>query len=150
MAYYTSETCGYVNGNYVNTGCTTDYEQSEIKYVVDAWASAQAPAASDARLISKQEIDDNFEFEEYKPCGDACGVVLDKITADWMYNSNYWYWTSTQYNDSSSYVWYVYSDGVLGSSSVYDYVYDSTFSLSYGVVRPVITISKSVISNVGN
>ena len=143
MAYYTSETCGYVNGNYVNTGCTTDYEQSEIKYVVDAWKTAKAPAAIDARLISKQEIDDNFEFEEYKPCGDACGVVLDKITADWMYNSNYWYWTSTQYNDSSSFVWCVDNTGTLGSESVYH-------GGAYGVVRPVITISKSVISNTGN
>ena len=144
IAYYTSETCGYVNNSWVETGCTSDYAQSEIKYVVDAWKAAKAPAATEARLISKQEIDDNFEFEEYKPCGDACGVVLDKITADWMYNNNYWYWTSTQYNGSSSDVWYVSNDGGLGSDSVY-----SSYN-SYGIVRPVITISKSLVSNAGN
>jgi type IV pilus assembly protein PilA len=138
MAYYTSSTCT----NYGTTdGCTTSYADSEIKYVVDAWKTAKAPAAIDARLISKQEIDDNFEFEEYKPCGDACGVVSDKITADWMYNSNYWYWTSTQYNDSSSDVWRVCNDGDLEPLSVYS---------GNGIVRPVITISKSNISNAGN
>ena len=145
IAYYTSETCGYVN-NWVETGCTTAYAQSEIKYVVDAWKAAKAPAATEARLISKQEIDDNFEIEEYKPCGDACGVVLDKITADWMYNNNYWYWTSTQYNDSSSVVWGVSDDGGLG----YRYVDGGIYGDHNGVVRPVITISKSVISSTGN
>ena len=145
IAYYTSETCGYVNNTWAETetGCTTAYAQSEIKYVVDAWKAAKAPAATEARLISKQEIDDNFEFEEYKPCGDACGVVFDKITADWMYNSNYWYWTSTQYNDSSSYVWLVNGSGRL------DYYSVNSFS-GFGAVRPVITISKSLVSNAGN
>ena len=41
MAYYTSETCGYLNGSSgscVTTGCTIDYAQSEVKYAVDAWA----------------------------------------------------------------------------------------------------------------
>jgi len=144
MAYYTSVDCGYGTGsNNTATGCKNDYASSEVKYVVDAWKAAKAPAATEARLISKQEIDDNFEFEEYKPCGDACGVVYDKITADWMYNSNYWYWTSTQYNGSSSYVWSVFGNGVLGSFSV-------NFGSYGGVVRPVITISKSVISSTGN
>lgn len=53
MAYYTSETCGWINNNLVETGCTTDYAQSEVKYVVDAWKIANAPAASEARLITK-------------------------------------------------------------------------------------------------
>ena len=143
MQYYSSSTCGYVNGNWVDDGCTTDYAQSEIKYVVDAWKTAKAPAAIEVRLISKQEIDDNFEFEEYKPCGDECGVVIDIITADWMYNSNYW--TSTQYNDSSSSVWSVESNGRLNGHSVYGNRHNDN-----GVVRPVITISKSVISSTGN
>ena len=31
MAYYSSETCGYINSSYVPTGCTTDYSSSEVK-----------------------------------------------------------------------------------------------------------------------
>ena len=37
MAYYTLETCGYVNGHYIATGCMISYESSDIKYVVDGW-----------------------------------------------------------------------------------------------------------------
>ena len=146
MQYYSSSTCGYNGTDWVFDGCKNDYASSEIKYVVDAWKTAKAPAAIEARLISKQEIDDNFELEEYKPCGDECGVVLDKITADWMYNNNYWYWTNTPDTDSSSHVWIVGNVGELWDNGVYG---NGGYG-GYGVVRPVITISKSVISNTGN
>ena len=142
IAYYTSETCGYVNNTWVYGGCKNDYASSEIKYVVDAWKAAKAPAASEARLISKDEIE--TERKEYDPCG-GCGAVAtaDIAKYNWMYNNNYWYWTNTPYTDSSSSVWNVFSNGALGSSSVYSHN-------GNGVVRPVITISKSNISSVGN
>ena len=137
MAYYTSETCEYVNNDWVTSGCTTDYEKSDIKYVVDAWKTAKAPAATEVRLISKDEIE--TERKEYDPCG-GCGAVAtgDFAKYNWMYNNNYWYWTNTPDTDSSSYVWSVNNYGFLGTRDVYNFG---------GVVRPVITISKSVISN---
>ena len=142
MQYYSSSTCGYNGTSWVADGCKTTYAQSEAKYVVDAWKVAQAPAATEARLISKQEIDDNFEFEEYDiPCG-GCGAKDQRISKTWMYSSNYNYWTMSQYNDSSSDVWGVHSNGGLYSFNV--------VTNSNGVVRPVITISKSNISSVGN
>ena len=142
MQYYSSSTCGYNGSSWVYSGCTTNYAQSEIKYVVDAWKTAKAPAAIEVRLISKDEIE--TERKEYDPCG-GCGAVAtgDIAKYNWMYNNNYWYWTSTQYNDSSSIVWSVGNRGVLGSNSV-------SYNYRNGVVRPVITISKSVISNAGN
>lgn len=30
MAYYTTETCGYVNDNYVTDGCKNDYDQVRL------------------------------------------------------------------------------------------------------------------------
>ena len=146
MQYYSSSTCGYNGSSWVYSGCTTNYAQSEIKYVVDAWKTAKAPAAIEVRLISKDEIE--TERKEYDPCG-GCGAVAtgDFAKYNWMYNNNYWYWTNTQYNDSSSDVWGVDISGALGSNSVYNsYGYGN----GSGVVRPVITISKSVISNAGN
>ena len=141
MQYYSSSTCGYNGSSWVYSGCTTNYAQSEIKYVVDAWKTAKAPAAIEVRLISKDEIE--TERKEYDPCG-GCGAVAtgDVAKYDWIYNNNYWYWTNTPYTDSSSDVWLVDNIGVLGSNSV-----DSGF---LGVVRPVITISKSLISSTGN
>ena len=61
---------------------------------------------------------------------------------DWMYNNNYWYWLGTPYTDSTSDVWYVHSDGNLSGIDV--------GSSHGGVVRPVITISKSNLSSAGN
>ena len=134
MAYYLSETCGYVNGSWVYSGCTTDYAQSEVKYAVDAWASAQAPAASDARLIT---------LEDLKSLGysdDSCiqsGICYKSAEAPSWLHINSWYWTSSPY-DSSSYVWDVGSSGLNNSGYVLS---------KNGVVRPVITLSKANISS---
>jgi len=127
MAYYTSETCGYVNGRSVITGCTSVYAQSEVKYVVDAWKNAQAPAAIEARLITYEELTTDLGCEN-SSCINSSN--------SWLYNSNYWYyWTMSQYNDSVSDTWLVQFDGDLLNGYVGNYE-------GY-VVRPVITILKS-------
>lgn len=143
MQYYSSSTCGYNGTDWVSDGCKNDYASSEIKYVVDAWKTAKAPAATEARLMTYDEFIDNSE------AGQICtGSCYEAIVPqyDWMYNNNYWYWLGTPDNDSSSDVWRVYVNGELRSGNVRD-VGNSGGS---GVVRPVITISKSVISNTGN
>ena len=140
MQYYSSSTCGYNGTNWVSDGCKNDYASSEIKYVVDAWKSANAPEASEARLITKDEYESMTTVETYETPTEPGKRIVPMY--DWQYNDSYWYWTNTPYNDSSSRVWYVSSNrGGLGGSDVDD---------SDGVVRPVITISKSVISNTGN
>ena len=135
IAYYTSETCGYVNNNNVYLGCTTDYAHSEVKYVVDAWKSAKAPLASEARLISKDEYEPMITVETYEtPTAPGTRYVPQY---DWQYNYNYWYWTYTPYTDSSSYMWRVSNDaGVLNSAGV------DSFG---GTVRPVIVLPKSAL-----
>lgn len=137
MAYYSSATCGYNGSEWVDSGCTTDYAQSEVKYVVDAWKTAQAPAASDARLIT---------LEDLKSLGysDSCiqsGYCSKSAEAPSWLHINSWYWTSSPSNSSSSFAWDVFYGGVLGSDRISNY---------HGVVRPVITISKSLISSTGN
>ena len=138
MAYYTSVDCGYGQGSIHNeSGCTTDYEQSEVKYVVDAWKAAKAPAAFDARLLTYDEFENLGYVEGYVTPSDI-GWVKTENTPSWVYNSNYSYWTMTQYNDSASGVWGVTSDG--GLDDIY-------VSYDYRVVRPVIVLSKSNISS---
>ena len=131
MAYYTSETCRFVNDSYVTTGCTTDYAQSEVKYVVDGWKNAKAPAATEARLITKEELES--EIREYDPCG-GCGAVEtgEFVKYDWLYNSNYWYWTMSQNETLPSDVWHVYENGRFGGNGIFGI---------YGMVRPVIVIN---------
>jgi len=138
MTYYSSEDCNPTGWN----GCTTDYTQSEIKYVVDAWKTAKAPMATEARLLLKEEIDDNFEFEEFEiQCG-GCGAKGSRIKSTWMYNSNYWYWTMSPYNSSDLEVWRVLNSGQVGDQNFSDASGGSYIS---GVVRPVIVLPKSAI-----
>ena len=135
MAYYTSVDCGHGTGsNNTETGCKSDYASSEVKYVVDAWKTAKAPMATEARLITFDELKDNLGYELIDNGSVQLWLPTDS-TPTWVYNSNYYYWTMSPWNDSASGVWCVRDGGSLGG-----------YSVGIGsVVRPVITISKSSI-----
>ena len=141
MAYYSSETCGSSGSE----GCTTSYASSEIKYVVDNWASAKFAQGDlktvggyEVRLISLDDMP-NLGYEWGKNC-DTCGNVWKKTasTPTWAYYSGSSYWTMSQFNGSGSGVWDVDNDGTLSYYRVFNY---------RGVVRPVINLYKSKILN---
>ena len=137
VAYYTSETCGYVNGSWVSDGCTSDYDQSKIKYIVDDWKEKKATLAIEARLITFDELTNNLGYV-LDTSATSEAYIPSSSTPSWVYNSNYWYWTMSQYQDSSFNVWLVLNDVGLGYSNVYGYD---------GVVRPIIVLPKSAISS---
>ena len=118
-------------------GTTSTYSTSYVKQAVDAWKTAQAPAASEARLITINDLTTNLGYD-LDTSATSETYIKTESTPSWVYNSYYWYWTMSQYQDSTSDVWSVYDDG-----SLYDY----DVSSSYRVVRPVITISKSALSS---
>ena len=99
MAYYSSATCG--NGTYDE--CTSDYAESEVKYVVDGWKTAKAPQAREARLIRYEELLANLGYENNVTCTGGCyySGSLDNVPS-FVYNNNYWYWTMSPNNDSAS------------------------------------------------
>ena len=141
MVYYSSETCGYVDGSSVSTGCTTDYEQSEVKYVVDSWSNDKLNVSDltedslgyKTRLLTFEDLTNNLGYVRE---GGASYMNLNtENTPSWVYNSQYPYWTMSPYDDSASYVWIVYSDGNVGNGSI----------RNGDVVRPVITLLKSSI-----
>ena len=144
MAYYSSETCGYVNSSWIYDGCTTDYAQSEVKYAVDAWAKDKFQASDlkedetgySARLITYDELFNNLGYNAASE-GPSWLELNPEYTPNWVYNSNYWYWTMSQSEDSASVVWYVGDYGSVRRSSVY---------VDGGVVRPVVTFLKSSLS----
>ena len=148
MAYYSSATCGYVNSSWVETGCTTDYAQSEVKYAVDAWAADKFQSSDlkkdatgySARLLTYNDLITNLGYENRQ---DTIYPSTNGTTPDWVYNSNYYYWTMSQYGDSASDVWYVYDDGHVCADNVCHeggYVYGYRY-----VVRPVVTLLKSAL-----
>ena len=77
-------------------------------------------------------------YENSVTCTGGCyySGSLENVP-NWVYNSNYWYWTMSPYEDSISNVWFVFADGGLNS-------YESVSARS-GVVRPVVTILKSAL-----
>ncbi len=139
IAYYESETCGEYdyeanNGSFVETGCTNDYTQSNVKKVVDVWAKDKVPSGlQEARLITFNEYAALSNTEEYITPTESSTIYNPQY--DWMYNSNYSYYTMTPYEDSNSQIWYVNTDGNLSHYKVFDR--DS--------VRPVIVLDKSVL-----
>jgi hypothetical protein len=128
MAYYSSSTCGQKPySSYTELGCTTDYKQSEVKYVIDAWKENQAPAAIEARLITYDEL----ILETVQRCTGSCYDVII-MGYDWLYGG---YFTSTQYNDSSSHIW-----SVTGSGEIFNHAVTSS-----DLVRPIIVLDKSTL-----
>lgn len=81
MAYYTSATCTNYGDD---SGCTTDYAQSEIKYVVDAWKAAQAPNATNARLITLDDLTDNLGMELNRTDPSDYRVTVTEDTPTWV------------------------------------------------------------------
>lgn len=144
IAYYTSETCGYDKDHHYSTeGCTTNYEQSEIKYVIDAWALdkfgvndlMKDKMGYEARLLTFNELVDNFGYTL-----DGMGTVdvsSNESVSIWINGSNYDYWTMSQSEDSNSRVRVVSP----GDEGIVDYLVTST-----AFVRPVVNIKKDFIT----
>ena len=140
MRYFTSETCGYVNNYYYRSGCINNYIDSEIKYVVDAWKNTQAPEAIEARLIQIAEFENlGYEWINIDTSGGE-NMRLRKTddTPDWVGSNDYWYWTMSQHQDSTSAVW------VVGYSGWLEFVTSDSSNIA---VRPVIVLSKTVLSS---
>ena len=144
MAYYSSETCGYVNSTWIYDGCTTDYAQSEVKYAVDAWAKDKFQSSDlkddetgySARLLTFDELVDNLGYTIID--GDTRYSPSAENTPNWVYNSNYWYWTMSPFQDAALRVWFVDPYGGLYRGN---YVYYA----ASGAVRPVVTLLKSAL-----
>ena len=143
MAYYSSATCDGDDDEDLS-GCTTDYAQSEIKYVVDAWKTAQAPNATNARLITLDDLTDNLGMELNKTNPTTQRITVTEDTPTWVMGENYYYWTMTTDTDKVGQVRYVVSRSY---ASDYSYGVDSesVHLFSEYAVRPVITLSKSAL-----
>ena len=117
----------------VQYGSTNDYSTSKVKQVVDAWKNTAVATgdAATARLITFDDLTDNLGFEYYEE-GTSTGYIKTESTPSWVYRSNYYYWTMSQYQDSSL-VWIVRDDGDLKNSS----------PSSSHLVRPVLELNKS-------
>ena len=132
VAYYSSETCGYVDGNVVTTACTSNYDDSDIKYIVDNWSN------------SKFEINILKDVDGYKSrlikSDEHSAIKKKSYCGAWTYR----WWI---YNDNDLVQMALYAD-VNGCGLYKSYVYRSIYQSSSGfniLVRPVINVYKSAI-----
>lgn len=156
MSYYTSETCGYPANRLVTTGCTASYNSSDVKYVVDNWASdkfEKSELVTDsngykARLITADEL----KTIGWPSCStEFLYCELESITPYWIYNDRYLYWTmSPHHKDPWNKVWVVLDNGNITWDSIISYI-TTNYSLGKAkVVRPVINLKKSVLEGGNN
>ena len=138
IAYYTSNNCMYQ----VETGCITNYNDSDIKYIVDRWAQAKVPTGmQEARLITFNDLTEDLGYKPQQTSPSSEEYLPAENTPNFVYSSNYWYWTMTPLNDTSAFVYAVRSD-IISWSTVCS---DEPGPVNIGVVRPVVTIKKSAL-----
>ena len=147
MAYYTSETCGYVNGIYVSENCVPiSYDDSDIKYVVDSWANDNITngyfktdsLGYNARLMTYDIFINDYGYESIN---NDFYRASDDSYKDWLYTGNYtYYWTMSVSDTNYNRIWTV---DVIDNGALTNYHYNRYFNS--GTVRPVVTLKKSAI-----
>ena len=140
MFYYTTETCGYTSvSDTVSTGCTTDYNESDVKYVVDNWEENNFQSNDlkivdgiSARLISIEDLE-RLGYIKNK----SGNYPINSNIPTWFYNSNYAYYTMTPLSSHG-----IYIVATTGSVSTQDILYRYAGSF---LIRPVVTLKKSAL-----
>ncbi len=140
MAFYQNENCKVYNGSF-DDGCGNSYNDSEIKYVVDSWADDNVDSEDllldytgySVRLLTVDDLTNNFGFEYRKQTesSSTLNYIKTEDTPSWVYKFNYC-WLMTGEDDSKK-AFRMQTDGILYSE----------ITNSFGLVRPVITISKT-------
>lgn len=142
IQYYGSGNCNCINSCIISQ-CKTDYQLSEIKYIVDAWAKEKLPnGLYDARILSFEDLTDGLGYEKKSD-----GTIKPSSAGEtpiWISDNKIWLWTMSSYNNSDYVVWIISETGQMNG---YGYVYYGE-SYGYGGVRPVITLSKTALGDI--
>ena len=140
IAYYSSPDCSSVGGGWIYDGCKTNYDESDIKYVVDGWANGNINSEYlvNARLINQDDLD-NLKYD-----------VENSVS--FMSTESYRFWTMIQVQSDSR-------DKILAMKGLNSYYFTSQLpqdnryypcqycSKEYILVRPVISLSKAALSD---
>ena len=141
--FYSSSSCYVDSSHSVHaTGCTNDYNKSEVKNIIDNWADdkigynllVEYSYGYKARLITMADV------SSISCLGTWSSSQEIKRSCDWLYNDNYWYWTMEKVSDSNA-VYRINNTGNFrgdwaGESNVYEVE---------KVIKPVINVYKIVL-----
>ena len=120
----------------VEYGSSVDYSESTVKQVVDAWKKnvVKSGDAATARLITFEDLTNNLGYNKVpSSCGPGCQYYeKTEYVPNWIYNSDYSYYTSTPKSDSSVFQ-------ITHTGEVNDFLISGSAIL----VRPVLELNKS-------
>ena len=142
-AYYSNTNCGKVETSYSTTGCISEYEQSDIKYIINSWAQDKTISndlSADStgygvRLITINELQNNLGYGNSK--------YKTSNTPTWVYKINdcqFGYWTMSPIDQKR--VWAVNKFGNLDDATSGSRIEVRDYNIT---IRPVITIKKSAL-----
>ena len=140
MAYLSNDTCGFDDdNNFVSDGCTNDYDNSDVKYIVDSWVNDKINFDSiiEARIPFYSEFA-SLGFEWHESSGTKYLKTTNHIPS-WIYNGNYYYWVINDNNSSSE---------LCGMISASISCHNEFMRKYIGVVRPVLVVNKEVKNNI--
>lgn len=153
IVYYSSLQCGLVNGDIITNDCKYDYDSSDVKCVVDAWAKDQLHEKDlwkdnlgySYRLITKNEILEYMNYSLYYEFNFSYAPTAGK-TPSWLYNEKYFYFTMSDINKTNKYgekyigVYNVFDDGLISPSLSVPYI-------TPAAIRPVILLMKKALES---
>lgn len=155
IVYYSSTQCGLVNGENITNDCKYDYNSSDVKCVVDAWANDKLNEKDlwkdnlgySYRLITKEEVLEYMSYSLYEEHNFSYTPMNGK-TPSWLYNEKYFYFTMSDINRINK-----FGSQTIGVYSVGDDGKLLPGALPYvtpGAIRPVILLRKKALEKKNN
>ena len=137
VAYYSSETCGNYNGQYIADNCKYNYNDSDIKYIVDNWSIDKFPNDElkdingyKARILSEREF--------YS----ANSVNVSNYTNPWLSDQYLQPWIFDPDNNAYN-GWHISWHPT--SKRPYSYPAGGNIFATNHCIRPVINVYKNAI-----
>lgn len=138
LPFYTSDTC---TGT-INNGCTNEYDNSNIRNVVDNWTIDNFNEEDlvqfegyKTRLITSEDLILHLGYNSVYTGSNQTVWMYSSDTPEEVYNVGYRYWTMSPFGDTNSEEYVVQES--LTSANVYG---------SYAV-RPVVNLNKCSLEN---
>ena len=143
--YYISDKC---NSSSNTSGCSTSYEKSEIKKIIDYWSKdfqddLVSVDGNKTRIISLHDLIYNLGYDKSLQFSTTYRYTKTNDTPNWVYNMPY-YCTMEPYEDSNNLVYLNMYQGYLDVPFFYSGEEKKNYFISC-TVRPVINLKKCAI-----
>lgn len=142
ISFFANENCN----EEVYSGCSSFYNNSIIKKILKSWSNEKFDDNDlvkvngyKVRLITTKELFNNLGYDKNNKITPYQYSKTEDVY-DWLYDSNYSYWTMSNKDDSDYEVYAITNDG--------DLIGDSNYIWNYGAIKPVVNLHKDAIKKI--